>query len=160
MATQHRKAVHQFTREDRFFSAIGRFIFAFSQLEHSFKYYIAEAINLKDDKHFNAIMTHDFAWLCTIAEQVLVRSTNKSVRNKLKKLIANCKSLNAEKARIVHGLWYVGGDKGRLFHGPRGHTKIEIHYEQAGDIADLADRAFEYVNELSQLVYYMPPIRR
>jgi hypothetical protein len=155
----HRKAVHKFTKEDRFFSAIGRFIFEFSQLEYSFKFYIAEEINLKDE-HFNAVMTHDFALLCTIAEEVLVPSTSKPASSKLKKLISKCRSLNDERVRIAHGLWYVGQEEGRLFHGPRGRAKDKVHYEKAGEVADLADRANQYRDELTQLVCYMPPVSR
>ena len=52
----HKKSVNKFTAEDRFFSAIGRFIFEFSQLEYAFKVYIAEAVGVKD-KHFQC--NHD-----------------------------------------------------------------------------------------------------
>jgi hypothetical protein len=69
---RHKKSVNKFTSEDRFFSAIGRFIFEFSQLEYTLKHHVAEEINLREE-HFNAIMTHDFALLCTVAETVLVR---------------------------------------------------------------------------------------
>src|SRR5690242_4060138 len=66
----HPKAVNKFTSDDRWFSAIGRFIFEFSQLEYTLKHYVAEKVGL-DDVHFNSIMTHDFAILCNIAEVVL-----------------------------------------------------------------------------------------
>jgi hypothetical protein len=47
----HKKAVNKFTRDEKFFSAVGRFFFEFSQLEYTLKYRVAEAIGL-DDQHF------------------------------------------------------------------------------------------------------------
>jgi hypothetical protein len=155
----HTKSVNKFTGEDRFFSAIGRFIFEFSQLECTFKVYVAEAINLEDE-YFNTIMTHDFALLCTIAEDVLVRWASNEVSSKLKKLISKCKRLNEDRVRVVHGLWYVGREKGRLIRASKGQADAKVHYEQAGDVAGLADRANQYRAELERLVHYTPPIGR
>lgn len=70
----HQRAVNKFTSEDRFFSAIGRLIFEFSQLEYTLKHHISERIGLGDE-YFDALMTHDFAMLCTIAESVLTRES-------------------------------------------------------------------------------------
>jgi hypothetical protein len=39
----HKQSVNKFTAEDRFFSAIGRFIFEFSQLEYTLKHHVARA---------------------------------------------------------------------------------------------------------------------
>ena len=75
---RHKRSVNKFTSEDRWFSAIGRFIFEFSQLEATLKYYVAHAINLQD-RHFNSIMTQDFSMLCTIAETVLLREQTKMI---------------------------------------------------------------------------------
>jgi hypothetical protein len=73
----HQRSVNKFTSDDRFFSAIGRFIFEFSQLEYTLKHYIAEAIDLRDE-HFNPIMTQDFAMLCKIAETVLLQDNQQT----------------------------------------------------------------------------------
>src|SRR6266436_9247834 len=112
---RHKKSVNKFTSEDRFFNAIGRFIFEFSQLEYTLKHHVAEEINLREE-HFNAIMTHDFALLCTVAETVLVRpEMNDNRADRLKTLISKCRSLNDDRVRIVHGLWFVAAEEGRLF---------------------------------------------
>src|SRR5262245_14484342 len=104
----HRRAVNKFTAEDRFFSAIGRFFFEFSQLEFQIKYHVAEAISLKDE-HFDAIMSYDFAMLCTVAQTVIM-PLNEDAATKLKKLISKCRELNNERVRMAHGLWVVGKD--------------------------------------------------
>ena len=100
------------------------------------------------------------ALLCTIAEDVLVRSAASEVSSKLKELISKCKGLNEDRVRIVHGLWYVGGQEGRLIRSSRGQAKAKVHYGQADEVAGLADRANQYRAELEQLVHYMPPIGR
>jgi hypothetical protein len=61
----HKKSVNKFTADDRFFSAIGRFIFEFSQLEYTLKHHVAEQVDLKDE-YFTAVMVHDFAALLTM----------------------------------------------------------------------------------------------
>jgi hypothetical protein len=71
-ALDHQQSINKFTSEDRWYSAIGRFISEFSQLEYTLKYYIAEAIGLSE-QHFNAIASQfDFAKLCALAEYVLL----------------------------------------------------------------------------------------
>jgi hypothetical protein len=134
----HERSVNVFTSEDRFFSAIGRFIFEFSQLEYSFRYYIAETINLKDD-YFNAIMTHDFSRLCDIAGTVLVPVVDETQSNRLKKLISKCKALNDDRVRIVHGLWFVSSKEGRLICASRGQIQAKVYFEKHTEVATLAD---------------------
>jgi hypothetical protein len=68
----NQQAVSNLPGEERFFSAIGRFVFEFSQLEYTLKLFISRVIGLKD-KHFNALMSHDFALTCSIAQTVLAR---------------------------------------------------------------------------------------
>lgn len=149
----HKKSVNKFTSDDRFFSAIGRFIFEFSQLEYTLKHHVAEQVNINDE-HFTAVMTHDFAVLCTIAESVLVRpgmAEDQTIR--LKELIKKCHSLNGDRVRIVHGLWFVGGEEGRLFRAPRGRVETKVYYEKADEVANLADLANSLRNELPNILY-------
>jgi hypothetical protein len=156
----HEKSVNVFTSEDRFFSAIGRFIFEFSQLEYSLRFYIAEGINITTDQHFNAIMTHDFSRLCDVAGNVLVPLVDETQSNRLKKLISKCKALNDERVRIVHGLWFVSSKEGRLIHASRGQIQAKVYFEKHIEVATLADRATEYRFELGQIYYYTRPVNR
>jgi hypothetical protein len=68
----HQRSVRKFTAEDKFFSAIGRFFFEFSQLERELKNQVAERIGL-NEQYQDSIITHDFSMLCTIAESVLIQ---------------------------------------------------------------------------------------
>jgi hypothetical protein len=147
----HERAVNKFTAEDRFFSAIGRFIFEFSQLEYTLKHHVAEQVGLKDE-YFTPVMTYDFAALCTIAETVL-RPGMTEAAERLKKLIHECLSLNGHRVRIVHGLWFVGGEEGRLIHAPRGKIETKIYYERHNEVAKLAQLANRLRNELPDIIY-------
>ena len=64
--THNQDAIRHLNEDEAFYSAIGRFIFQFSQLEYSIKTSVAQAIRLPD-QYFDAIMTQDFALLCTTA---------------------------------------------------------------------------------------------
>ncbi len=46
------------------YHAIGRFIFEFSQLEFCLRFHTGTEAGV-ESQHFNAIMTQDFALLCT-----------------------------------------------------------------------------------------------
>jgi hypothetical protein len=52
------------------YHAIGHFMFEFSQLEYAIKHYVAEAVGIQE-MHYHAVMSHDFALLCTVATEVL-----------------------------------------------------------------------------------------
>ena len=154
-ADHNQRAVNKFTSEDQFFAAIGRFIFEFSQLEYTIKHHIAETVDLQD-QYFNAIMTHDFALLCTIAESVLGPRVAEQKAADFKKLIAKCRSLNTDRVRIAHGLWFVGGGRGALHHVSRQKLKEDTHFEEANDIANKADLAANLRSEFEEIMYYVP----
>jgi hypothetical protein len=137
----HVQAINKFTADDRWFCAIGRFIFEFSQLEYLLKYYVAVTIGLRD-QHFAAITSQfDFARLCAAAQNVwlqphigpsiqdvlgerpahLRKRTRKRKRimagadereRMLKKLLNECKLRNEDRVRVVHGLWSISGAVG------------------------------------------------
>jgi hypothetical protein len=173
----HKKSVNKFTSDDRWFTAIGRFIFEFSQLEYELKVHIAEVIGLKG-RYFKSIMTQDFAMLCTIAEAVLVEEKHEVVKlgpppewftterervkkeflgdrlkqkQDLKALIKQCRKLNEDRVRIVHGLWVIGGGSGKLCHVSTGSLTDHEHFHEASDLANKADQARHLRNELSRI---------
>ena len=176
----HTQSINKFTSDDRWYTAIGRFIFEFSQLEFTLKYYVAEAIGLAalnddggivSDQHFDTIMHQfDFARLCDIAESVLLEprgtglpvtvegvvggpapvfhqtaaeheASKRKQTQLLKKLINECKSLNIDRNRVVHGLWSMG-ERPELNYVSRTFNKSS-HFgdpEQLGKKADEAAR--------------------
>lgn len=178
-ATGHEQAVKQVNDENKWFSAIGRFVFEFSQLEYTLKHHLAEAVGL-EEAHFNSIMTHDFAMLCNIAEVVLLqepkapdwewpkemitppkRVTRRKIFQidmatrilKMKEIIKECRQLNDIRVRVVHGLWAVGGGSGHLYHVSRQTLQNKKYFEQADDLATKADIACRLRDEISKAIY-------
>jgi hypothetical protein len=66
-------ADHAHLTAEKTYRAIGRFVFEFSQLEYAIRHYVAEEAGVMGE-YFNAIMTHDFATLCTGAIEVFRHS--------------------------------------------------------------------------------------
>lgn len=69
---RHQEAIKRLENEEQVYSSIGRFISAFSYLEFVLKLRIQEAVELKDE-FSEQIISHDFAMLCTIAQNVMCR---------------------------------------------------------------------------------------
>lgn len=175
----HQQSINKFTSGDRWFSAIGRFIFEFSQLEYTLKNYVAEATGLRD-QHFNSIMSHDFSRLCAVAETVLLQTgadpafslegdwgdppaynqrlmaeydADKLQRSKtLKDLIKQCRSLNDDRIRVVHGLWMIAGGTGALDYVSRQTFENCSYFREPDELAKKADQAANLRNEISRWV--------
>lgn len=120
--------------ETAVYQAIGQFIFAFSQLEYMLKEHVACEAGVKDD-HFVAIMTHDFAMLCTIAFDVLGKSCkDDEEKAELRAIISDCRKVNEVRVKVVHGLWVPFMDGGRLWHVPRGSLKPSLNVQQGKEL--------------------------
>jgi hypothetical protein len=144
----HKKSVNELGGGDKFFSAIGRFIYEFSNLEFDLKHRIADAIGLKD-QYFDPIMTHDFALLCTIAQTVLIPSATNDQATKLKALISKCRSMNDDRIRIAHGFWLIGTKgSGQLHHVSRQKLEPTFHFSDPEGLAAKADLAASLRHEL------------
>jgi hypothetical protein len=130
--------------------AIGRFIFEFSQLEYEIRYQIAEAINL-EEKFIDPILTHDFAMLCTAANEILGGSMVDSKRKRLRDIIGECYALNEDRVRVAHGLWVPFREGGVVHHVSRSRLKPARSVQQAQYLQDKATKANELRFRLSQL---------
>ena len=141
------EAIRKLPKGDQFFWSIGRFITAFSNLEFDIKTYISFAIKLSEE-HFDQILTHDFAMLCTMAQTLLSRGQDEARTTALKGLIKRCRSLNDHRVRIVHGMWVIGERSGRLLHVSRQHLESKKHYVDQKELDSLADEAGKLSLEL------------
>jgi hypothetical protein len=117
------------------YRAIGRFIYEFSQLEYSIRFWVAELTGIPPGR-FDLIMTHDFALLLTIAMKVFEGSEHEAI-------LKSCRQLNDERVRIVHGLWVPHKQGGTLYHVPRSSLKSGEMNERAQALELLADRALD-----------------
>ena len=60
--------------EEKTYRAIGRFIYAFSQLKSTIRDCVAESIGLKDEYYSDIVESYDIAMLCNIAVSVFETS--------------------------------------------------------------------------------------
>jgi hypothetical protein len=174
----HKRAVNKFSGEDKFFSAIGRFFFEFSQLEQTLKHHVAEQVSL-EEQYQDLIMMHDFSLLCTIAEKVLIEpnqradlrkvedgpsiaisekfkvSFDKEKAEKLKRtkklqsLIRECKAFGNDRNAIAHGLCWTEERGGKVHHISR---QLTSKLRDADNIASMADRLCLLRNEIDRML--------
>jgi hypothetical protein len=85
-------------------------------------------------------MSHDFAMLCTIAQNVVTRRLDKRRAGELNTLLRKCREINTHRVRIAHGMWSMGPVR----HVSRQSLEAKRYYHDAGEIADLADTAKDY----------------
>ncbi|MEZ5822313.1 MAG: hypothetical protein R3D82_16065 [Xanthobacteraceae bacterium] len=133
---RHQQEVAKLPQDEQTFSAIGRFIVEFSNLEMVLKLWVAETVNLSSEFH-DQIMTHDFAMLCNIAQTVLPQDMKEGAGQALKPIIGRFHEMNTHRVRIAHGWWLFGTSGVR--HVTRQKLRSEIHYDNAVEIAALAD---------------------
>lgn len=93
-------------------------------------------------EYFNAIMTHDFATLCTGAIEVFRHScSDKKERfERMERLLNRARTLGNERNTVAHGLWLPFQEGGKVIHVPRS-LKAKISIEQAKGLEDKADQA-------------------
>jgi hypothetical protein len=114
--------------------AIGRFMFEFSQLEMSLRHNIALEAGVKD-RYFNAVMTHDFALLCTIAQELLGHSWESEEQSaRLVAIIKECRKLNDVRVRVAHGLWVPYRAGGTVHHVSRSSLKPQMSSDQSQEL--------------------------
>lgn len=89
---------------DATYKAIGRFIVASNYLEDLLRFCLRQQIKL-NYQYADTIITHDFALLCTAILTVFSNSLHESDMQVLKTLISECRSLNDDRVKVVHGSW-------------------------------------------------------
>jgi hypothetical protein len=152
---EHRASVGHLNGHEKFFSAIGRFIYEFSQLEFWLKCIIANTIGLESE-HVEPILTHDFAMICTILETLVAPRLSDAQATKLKQLVKTCRSLNDDRVRIAHGFWVMGSEgSGSLHHISRQKLKAAEHFQEAEVIASKADEIQDATRGLVQLMSHV-----
>ena len=72
---------------------------------------------------------------------------------KLKALIKECRDLNDDRVRIVHGLWNIGEGGGKVHHVSRNSLKDRAYFDQADHLASRADQACSLRSELDRTIF-------
>ena len=103
-------------------------------------------------KHFPALMSHDFALTCTIAQTILLESVAPEKLEKFKTFISDCRTLNDNRVRVAHGLWVIANEEGVLQHVSRKKLQsFSLHFKEPTVLAGLADKAALLRFELAQI---------
>ena len=132
------------------YQSIGRFIFEFSQLEAALRHFVGAYSGVKEE-FADAVISHDFSLLCTIASQVLVDPND--THGILDKIISDCRRMNDVRVRVVHGLWAPFQDGGTLLNISRRNLKPFMSGDQAqrleahaGEVNQLRNRFETFVH--------------
>jgi hypothetical protein len=126
---------------ERTYGAIGRFIFEFSQVEHTIRHYLAKEIGLKDGHVSEIVESYDVAILTTIAQTVFKKSRGKEAAAEIKNLLDGFHKLNETRKRVVHGLWVPFKEGGTVHHVSRSSLTSSASIEQAENLEREADKA-------------------
>jgi hypothetical protein len=118
-------------REEALYRAIGNFIYWFSQLEFTIKARLANALKLEEGMFDIIIGPYDFAMLCTVTKQTLMRTATETTKDKIKSFLNACHKLN-QKARLVvaHGTWTHAGVR----HVSRSTLEAMVHFAKVEDL--------------------------
>ncbi|APG08153.1 hypothetical protein BKD09_07415 [Bradyrhizobium japonicum] len=118
-------------REETLYRAIGYFIYWFSQLEFTIKARLANALRLDEGMFDIVIGPYDFAMLCTVTKQTLMRTASETTKGKIKSYFNACHKLN-QRARLVvaHGTWTHAGAR----HVSRGTLEAMVHFAKVEEL--------------------------
>ncbi len=96
-------------RNERLYTAIGRFVFWFSKLEGMLKADLAGLLDL-DGKYLDSVVSaFDFASLCNTMKAMRLSRAPKNRRKNVEKFFSRCMSINESRVRVAHGDWTLNG---------------------------------------------------
>jgi hypothetical protein len=121
----------------RIFPKIGEFIYFFSQIELALRDILANSIDLPDGLLYPVTASYDFSKLCDVALAAFDRRcTHPATIARLKRLISQCKEVNIDRNRVVHGTWWPAIDPetgsivgGAFYHMHRGSMRVGPHFD-------------------------------
>jgi hypothetical protein len=143
MVEESSRQVQENKTSEATYRAIGRFIRGFSSVEHTLRFHLAIEVKL-DMAYCNAVVTHDFALLCTGVQEVFGQTLETEEKKKeLKKLISRARELNDLRVKIVHGNWWPDFEGGTLLHVSRRSLREEVFAEMAAHLEKQVDVARE-----------------
>ena len=132
----------------KLYSAIGEFIFWFSQLEGRLKYTLAASLDLKPGQFDVVVSPYDFAVLCTVAEKTLKLDFDEEFYPAIRKFFNECRKLNSEVRIVVaHGSWTSKGAR----HVSRGTLEAKTHFEKPEKLREAAQTAKKLLMEFEQM---------
>lgn len=130
------------------YTAIGQFMFEFSQLEFVIRHFLGEALGLSEvgtEAQFDIVTSpYDFASLCNVTKAIFMRTMgcDEDQRKEIETIFNACLALNSEeRVPIAHGTWFISEAGLGARHVPRGKLEMTIKYSRIGDIDAAAQKA-------------------
>lgn len=147
------------------YTAIGQFMFEFSQLEFIIRHALGDALGLKetgDAARFDIVVSpYDFATLCNVTKAIFLRTMGcgEADRKEIELIMNACLALNAEeRVPIAHGTWFIDASGLGARHVPRGKLEITIKFLKIADIDAAAQKAATLRSRLIKfLIGPIPP---
>jgi hypothetical protein len=100
--------------------------------------------------------SYDVALLCAVAKQVLITSRGEHESARIRKLVDELYALNAERVRVVHGLWVPHREGGTVHHVSRSNLKPAWFANQAEAFEKKANEANALRARLEQKFAALP----
>jgi hypothetical protein len=127
--------------------AIGHFIFEFSQLEYALRVFVSVESGVKEE-FAEAVVSHDFAMLASIASKVLVTG-DAATQKEWSAALSDCRRLNEVRVRVAHGLWTPFKGGGTVSHLSRQNLMRTMSADQANELEKHAVETNELRNRTS-----------
>jgi hypothetical protein len=152
VATDEEKEAEQ-KKKLALYTAIGQFIFEFSQLEFMIRATLGEALGIKDaDPQFDIVISpYDFVTLCNVTKAVFMRTMGaaEEERKEIEAILNACLALNSEeRVPIAHGSWFIDASGLGARHIPRTKLEMTTKYERIADIDAAAQKAAKLKSRL------------
>jgi hypothetical protein len=146
------------------FSAIGEFMFEFSQLEFIIRHALGDALALKEigeDAQFDIVTSpYDFLALCKVTEAIFVRTMKceEADKKEIAEILKQAMALNNEcRVPIAHGTWFIDETGLGNRHVPRNKLEVSIKFSRIGEIQAASKRASEIKSRL--IKFLIGPIK-
>jgi hypothetical protein len=130
------------------YTAIGQFMFQFSQLEFIVRHALGDALNMSEtgaNAPFDIVTSpYDFATLCNVTKAIFLRTMGceESDRKEIEDIMNACMKLNVEeRVPIAHGTWFIDETGLGARHVPRNKLEVTIKYSRIADIDAAAQKA-------------------
>ncbi len=130
------------------YTAIGQFMFEFSQLEFIIRCALGQALDLRetgDDAQFDIVVSpYDFGTLCSVTKAIFMRAMrcDETDRKEIESIMNACMALNSEeRVPIAHGTWFIDASGLGARHVPRTRLETTIKFSRIADIDAAAQKA-------------------
>jgi hypothetical protein len=143
---------------DATYRAIGCFITRFASVEMAMRHAIAQEVKI-DFQFYHAVMTQDFAMLCSAFNAVFSHTLKtEDEKKRLKAVVSRARQLNDVRVKVVHGTqWEEDYDGGTLLHVSRQSLKMQELKGMAAFLDKEADNCSEVFGELCGLFLRVDP---